>query len=265
MGSCIEPDFRVYDDFDAVLDLPSAYFFEELMSAYPKARVILTIRDEDAWWKSIRNHFNERSPIKDPASNPFAWRLRNLVYGSAEANEFCYRKKYREHNERVICRVKPEKLLVMDVAAGAGWRELCPFLGVAVPDTPFPHGNRQDSEYFSRESETNVAKIINGLIDSNCDYVLLDHGVLDRDRIPTMNLVPFHEVDGVDWGVPDSDETALECAKKLQQKNVKYLVVARPAFWWRLQFPMLHEFLIGECTLAYRDDDVLVYDLLKEH
>ncbi len=32
------PNFRVYDDVDAVTDLPSAYFFRELLHAYPTAK-----------------------------------------------------------------------------------------------------------------------------------------------------------------------------------------------------------------------------------
>ena len=33
VGEPATPRFDVYDDFDAVLDLPSAYFFEEILKA----------------------------------------------------------------------------------------------------------------------------------------------------------------------------------------------------------------------------------------
>jgi hypothetical protein len=39
------------------------------------------------------------------------------------------------HNEAVRRRVPPERLLVFDV--GEGWKPLCDFLGVEVPDEPF--------------------------------------------------------------------------------------------------------------------------------
>lgn len=35
----------------AVCDMPAAYFAEELLEAYPDAKVILTIRDVDKWHK----------------------------------------------------------------------------------------------------------------------------------------------------------------------------------------------------------------------
>ena len=50
------PDFRIYDDVDAVTDLPSAYFFRELLEAYPDARAILTERDTDSWARSYAQH-----------------------------------------------------------------------------------------------------------------------------------------------------------------------------------------------------------------
>ena len=42
-----------------------------------------------------------------------------------------------DHIESVKSNVPPEKLLVYDVRQG--WEPLCNFLGVAVPQKPFPH------------------------------------------------------------------------------------------------------------------------------
>src|SRR5206468_1738050 len=39
-GSNTKPDFRRYDDVDAVTDIPSAYFYRELLEAYPESRAI---------------------------------------------------------------------------------------------------------------------------------------------------------------------------------------------------------------------------------
>ena len=161
LGRVRAPDFRVYDDVDAVFDIPSAYFYRELLAAYPHAKAILTVRDLDSWWKSIRAHFNEVRPLTHPGPSEhlrailrdrerlhahqdelaFRTALRNCVYGSTDAREYLFKKRYVEHNERVIADVDPDRLLVIDVTAGQGWRELCPFLGVAEPDAPFPHRN----------------------------------------------------------------------------------------------------------------------------
>jgi Sulfotransferase domain len=46
---------------------------------------------------------------------------------------------FERHNEAVRRRVPPERLLVFDVREG--WEPLCNFLGVEMPDGPFPRLN----------------------------------------------------------------------------------------------------------------------------
>ena len=46
---------------------------------------------------------------------------------------------YRDHNAAVKATIPPERLLVFDGAEG--WEPLCAFLGVPVPDEPYPNTN----------------------------------------------------------------------------------------------------------------------------
>jgi hypothetical protein len=46
---------------------------------------------------------------------------------------------FERHNEAVRLMVPPERLLVFDVREG--WAPLCDFLGVEVPEQPFPRLN----------------------------------------------------------------------------------------------------------------------------
>lgn len=162
-GSNTQPDFCRYDDYDAVTDLPAAYFYRELLAAYPECKVILTIRDVDDWWKSAVHHFNVRFPVPKPRrlyqildilgikkwpgmppfrEDKFLTSLRNYVYGSITATEFLYKKRYQEHNAAVQATVPPQQLLVMNIIQGDGWETLCPFLHMPIPDVPFPHENK---------------------------------------------------------------------------------------------------------------------------
>jgi hypothetical protein len=162
-GANQNPDFRRYDDVDAVADLPAAFFYRELMQVYPECKVVLTIRDADAWWRSISAHFSLYA-VREPRLRHYigrkfgikAWqegdyhlfrrRLRHLAYGAEQPSEFLYKKRFREHNEQVKAVVPPERLLVMDVSAGDGWNKLCPFLGLPVRSEPFPHEHRHDKQ-----------------------------------------------------------------------------------------------------------------------
>jgi hypothetical protein len=49
---------------------------------------------------------------------------------------------FEAHNAAVRAAIAPERLLVYRVSEG--WGPLCAFLGVAVPDTPFPQVNSSE-------------------------------------------------------------------------------------------------------------------------
>jgi hypothetical protein len=50
---------------------------------------------------------------------------------------------FERHIEQVRAEIPAQRLLIYRVADG--WEPLCGFLGVPVPDAPFPHDNTADS------------------------------------------------------------------------------------------------------------------------
>lgn len=162
-GTEPKPHFRRYDDVDAVTDIPAAAFYQEIMDAYPTCRAVLTVRECEAWWRSIDAHIRRR-PLRPPEpwpggpltfDNPAArewkrnqlmWLSRTLVYGSSEPHEFFYKKRFVEHSARVMAEVPRDRLLVMDISTGDGWGPLCEFLRLPVPAKPFPILNKAPAE-----------------------------------------------------------------------------------------------------------------------
>jgi hypothetical protein len=57
---------------------------------------------------------------------------------------------FRAHTAEVRRTIAPDRLLVYDVAEG--WEPLCAFLGVAVPDAPFPHTNTTEAFQEARKT-----------------------------------------------------------------------------------------------------------------
>jgi len=117
--------------FDAFQDNPWPIIYRELAEWYPDGKFILTVRDTDKWLASMVAFFKERdSPMR-------AW-----IYGTGvvRGNEAIYRARYERHNREVreFFRARPDQFLELDFAAGDGWEKLCPFLGVPVPQAPFP-------------------------------------------------------------------------------------------------------------------------------
>ncbi len=137
----------------AVTDTPGCVLWEELVEAYPDAKVVLVGRDEDRWLVSVGG-------LIDGALNPFGqyvlrftdpfWWGRILTCGrlwiggyfgsvspaAAKANA---RAVYRAHYDAVRRVVPADRLL--EYRLGSGWEPLCAFLGKEVPDVPFPHRN----------------------------------------------------------------------------------------------------------------------------
>lgn len=156
---------RVFRDYRAAVDWPAAAFYEELMEEYPDAKVILTIRDPDKWYESVRSTIytvqNVASSRLFSLSALLVPRLRHtrraalMVADLVWQHHFDGRFEDREHatsvfdrwNAEVRERVPPEKLLVYEISEG--WEPLCEFLGVEAPeDRPFPHLN--DAEAFRK-------------------------------------------------------------------------------------------------------------------
>jgi hypothetical protein len=140
----------LFRKFEATVDAPACWYYQELMEAFPDAKVILTLREPERWYASfvtLRNTVNRFRPVsrlipKMAKMYRFIDVLVEQRYGRSLDRESCIRV-FNEHNAAVQRLVPPERLLVFRVADG--WKPLCRFLGCAVPeDIPFPHLNEGD-------------------------------------------------------------------------------------------------------------------------
>ena len=147
-----KPDVkRIYQNADAVVDMPGNILFEEILEAFPDCKVILSEREEDSWVKSFMNQLESiyavRSKIRgmlSPTSNKMVYVVDsyfNAALGSCNPKSTCvFRKRYRIHNHLVKSIVPADKLLVYNVKQG--WKPLCDFLECEdVPTVAFPHEN----------------------------------------------------------------------------------------------------------------------------
>ncbi|KAF5723494.1 hypothetical protein FMUND_1818 [Fusarium mundagurra] len=130
---------KILSNYEGVADYPAAIFVDELLAAYPEAAVILTVRSEDSWAKSMKDtivHYLENRVIDE--TTPMAVMSRTY-------SKFCWDDDFeknglalfRRHNEQVRSASKERKFL--EYTVGDGWEPLCTFLKVPVPENiPFP-------------------------------------------------------------------------------------------------------------------------------
>lgn len=134
------------DGYRSAVDWPSAHFWQALLRAWPQARVILTVRDPQAWYRSISTTIfpAQRRPLPETDHPHYAQLVmpRELIlhgtFSGIEDREHVLGV-YEAHNAAVRAGVPADQLLEYDVSDG--WEPLCAFLGVPVPATPFPRSN----------------------------------------------------------------------------------------------------------------------------
>jgi hypothetical protein len=147
---------EVFAGYRSTVDWPSATFYKELADAYPEAKVILTVRDPEAWFTSTQATIFASRIFEDATSD---WgRMVLKVVGDLFDREMSNKAKlidvYNRHNETVQRVIPAERLLVYDLSEG--WDPLCRFLSVPVPDEPMPNTN--STEDFKRRLGVEVAK-----------------------------------------------------------------------------------------------------------
>jgi Sulfotransferase domain len=148
---------KIMQGYRSTVDAPICDLIPELVAAYPDAKFILTTRDSEAiWWRSWRESvgiFFEietwRTTLYRSLIFPVRF-LRRMDVMTQEVNKRLRRDwgsigphVYSQHNQRVRELVPKNRLLEYNVKEG--WEPLCKYLGVEVPDQPFPRLNEGDS------------------------------------------------------------------------------------------------------------------------
>lgn len=139
----------VFAGYTTQVDFPGAAVWHQLAEAFPEARVIHTERPEDEWWasysKTIGKFFATAPDLPLPPHIAAIFRTMDSllikgVFGGLDRDASIAA--YRANNARVRATIPADRLLVF--TPSDGWAPLCAFLGVAVPDAPFPRTNARD-------------------------------------------------------------------------------------------------------------------------
>ena len=157
---------QIFDGFNSTVDWPGGYFYRELIGVYPEAKVLLSVREPQAWERSMREtvwavrhgeslvrllssaqaHVNEQWRGFLEMIDRLVWEGEGtFATGHAEPQQLI--DTMIRHNREVEEVVPSERLLVWSVEEG--WGPLCKFLEVPVPQQPFPHVNDR-TEFLNR-------------------------------------------------------------------------------------------------------------------
>ena len=146
------PDWEtIYKGYESAVDWPTARFFRELNVANPEAKFILGHRSARSWAESFsQTIYKLLSDIEQAPDEQRDWltMVTELITQNAippGLDVAGLEKAFIAHVEAVKAAIPASRLLVYEVKDG--WEPLCAFLGVPVPDEPFPRTNNR-SEFW---------------------------------------------------------------------------------------------------------------------
>ncbi|KAI9726319.1 MAG: hypothetical protein M1828_001593 [Chrysothrix sp. TS-e1954] len=158
-GKAYSPnEFKMlFADYDAISDIPSILFVDELIATYPNAKVLLTTRDPDRWLTSMEQSFyvilgwrafHLLAALDRQLMRPYRTILLqslNCWTSNSWRSRSALEKGFLDHYAHVRAVVPADRLL--EYQPSQGWAPLCKFLDVEIPKT------KGEKEAFGEEHE----------------------------------------------------------------------------------------------------------------
>jgi len=140
------PDWdAIFEGYRSSSDYPSASFWRQLADHYPDAKVVLTTRDPDSWFDSVSETIFAPRMLDSLKGSPVETMMNAVIFDhfGGDITDRAYMTDwYVKRNREVVESLPAERLLQFHPRDG--WQPLCDFLGVPVPDVPFPRVNSRD-------------------------------------------------------------------------------------------------------------------------
>ncbi|MEY2467193.1 MAG: hypothetical protein QOD03_1714 [Verrucomicrobiota bacterium] len=105
-----------------------------------------------------------------------------------------------------------------------------------------------------------LAEIAN-LIPTGESFILVDQDEWPRKAPPGRQAIPFLEHDGIYWGTPADDATAILECERLHQSGAHYIVFGWPAFWWLEHYAGFHRHLRDQLRCLIQNERLIIFDL----
>lgn len=141
-------DWRaVLAGWQATVDWPGCWEWQDFAALWPDAPVLLTVRDPDDWYDSVRSSIHAwTAPGKEVGPDAVANLVRRVWDDDFGGWDRVLDRghaigRFEDHNRAVRENCPPGRLIEWTVADG--WEPLCDGLNLEVPREPFPHLNKR--------------------------------------------------------------------------------------------------------------------------
>ena len=136
---------KVFSGYTGTVDNPGCNFWKELADYYPKAKVILTVRDANKWFDSTNETIHSVEFASFIKNSPFGEMIQKTIWDPME-NRMQDREYmvdfFTKRTADIVNSIAADRLLVYRISEG--WEPLCKFLDTPVPDVEFPRINSRN-------------------------------------------------------------------------------------------------------------------------
>jgi hypothetical protein len=93
------------------------------------------------------------------------------------------------------------------------------------------------------------------------EFILVDRDQWSRSEVIGRRRIPFLERDGVYWGPPEDDETAIRELEGMRGRGIRLIAFASPAFWWLDYYSGLRRHLCETARCVHADERLQIFAL----
>ncbi len=251
----------VLERYQGIVDIPAAAYHAQFDKTYPESKFIFTVRELSSWLKSVEERW--RIGQERFTTSKFAEFIQTCVYGTLEFNEDRLRYVYETHfrNVREYFADRPDDLLVMNICDGDGWEKLCPFLRLPIPDISFPHMNSGEENRKWLQRFDLALQDIPKIIPRGSAFILIDYWKTGYRFNGDRYVIPFNERDGLYYGPPPDDITAIRELTRLRRAGANFIVFLWPYFWWLDYYSGLNRHLRSEYSCVIENEKLIVFEM----
>jgi SAM-dependent methyltransferase len=118
---------------------------------------------------------------------------------------------------------------------------------------------RRNEDYSQLDNISAAVRQIAGLIRPEEKFILVDQDEWREKISPGHQAIPFLEHEGVYWGPPADDATAIRECERLRQAGARYIVFAQPSFWWLEHYAAFHRYLREQWPCVIENEQVVIF------
>jgi glycosyltransferase involved in cell wall biosynthesis len=174
---------------------------------------------------------------------------------------------YRVHGSNDYAGASSDEKLARNIAIyGYRCAHLERFLEMkAIPADP-ARWMQKGSPYDWMVKLTHAIDIIRSIVPEGGRYILADGSEWMFERtastfIAGRRTVPFTSRDGVYWGPPADDASAIEEIEKRRAEGAGWIVFGSPVFWWLEFYGGMKRYLDEHYSLRHSSESLVIYEL----